>query len=51
MVTIQGGHLINGNTVVLNGGSITIANNGSIELSDGDAFNTETGAIVDIDYG
>ncbi len=51
MVTISGGHLINGNTVVLNGGRITIANNGSIELSDGDAFNTETGAIVDIDYG
>ena len=50
-VNISGGHLYNGNTIVYSGGSFTISNNGTIELSEGDEFNTETGALINISYG
>ncbi len=51
IVTINGGHLYNGNSEVYQGGSISIINNGSILLAHGDLFDTEIGAIINIPYG
>ncbi len=38
MVTINGGLLYNGNTIIYSGGSLTLSNNGIIELGNGDNY-------------
>jgi hypothetical protein len=50
-VIISGGHLNNGNIEIHNGGILSITNNGSIELTDGDEFKTDLGAILNLTYG
>src|SRR4030042_1861321 len=50
-VIITGGHLYNGNTKIYYGGNLTIANNGSIKLTNGDEFESDAGANINIQYG
>ena len=50
-VIISGGHLTNGNTEVHGGGNLSITNNGSIELTIGDEFSSDLGAIINLTYG
>lgn len=50
-VLIDGGSVTNAGIYVKSGGSLMIRNNGNVKLGKYASFNTEKGALIDIDYG
>lgn len=50
-VVIDGGSVTNAGIYVKSGGSLTIRNNGNVKLGKYASFDTEKGALIDIDYG
>ena len=50
-VVVDGGSVTNAGIYVKSGGSLMIRNNGNVKLGKYASFDTEKGALIDIDYG
>jgi hypothetical protein len=50
-LVVDSGHILNANVRALSGSNVTLTNNGSITLRSNGEFYSETGTIVDMQFG